>query len=95
MPVGIHQFVRLLTTTLNILFPSLRCHVYASRRRQYVHLGLDVEFFTLAECDKVIETIRNFKISGFDINETHKCIFPTRVLSTRWKKDYIIFKRKK
>ena len=95
MVVGIHQFVRLLNHTLNILFPNLKCAIYSSRRREYIHLGLDFEFFTFEECDKVMETIRNFKITGYDINETHKCVFPTRVLSTRWKKDYIIFKRKK
>ena len=94
MIVGIHQFERLLNVTLNILFPKLKCGVYASRRRQYIHLGVDFEFFTFPECDKVMETIRNFKIDGFDINETHKCVFPARVLSTRWKKDYVIFKRK-
>ena len=94
MKAGIHQFARLLNNTLNILFPQLKCGVYASRRRQYVHLGVDFEFFTFPECDKVMETIRNFKIDGFDINENHKCVFPTRVLSTRWKKDYVIFRRK-
>ena len=94
MVVGIRQFVRLLNSTLNILFPNLKCCVYASRRRQYIHLGLDFEFFTFKDCDKVMETIRNFKINGYDINETHKCVFPTRVLSTRWKKDYIIFRKK-
>ena len=94
MPVGIHQFARLLSVTLNILFPNLKCGVYASRRRQYIHLGVDFELFTFEECDKVMETIRNFKVQGFDINETHKCVFPTRVLSTRWKKDYVIFRRK-
>ena len=94
MPVGIHQFARLLSVTLNTLFPNLKCGVYASRRRQYIHLGVDFELFTFEECDKVMETIRNFKVQGFDINETHKCVFPTRVLSTRWKKDYVIFRRK-
>ena len=94
MPVGIHQFARLLNATLNVLFPKLKASVYSSRRRQYIHLGLDFEFFTFSECDKVMETIKNFKINGFDITETHKCVFPTRVLSTRWKRDYIIFKRK-
>ena len=95
MVVGIHQFVRLLNHTLNVVFPNLKCSIYVSRRREYIHLGLDFEFFTFEECDKVMETIRNFKVTGYDINETHKCVFPTRVLSTRWKKDYIIFKRKK
>ena len=94
MSVGIHQFARLLNATLNILYPKLKCSVYASRRRQYIHFGLDFEFFTFPECDKVMEIIRNFKVDGFDISETHKCLFPTRVLSTRWKRDYIIFKRK-
>ena len=94
MAVGIHQFARLLGATLNILFPKLKCGVYASRRRQYIHLGVDFEFFTFPECDKVMETIRNFKVDGFDINKSHKSVFPTRVLSTRWKKDYVIFRRK-
>ena len=94
MPVGIYQFARLLNATLNVLFPELKCCIYSSRRRQYIHLGLDFEFFTFPECDKVMETIRNFQIEGYDIDETHKRVFPTRVLSTRWKKDYIIFKRK-
>ena len=94
MVVGIHQFARLLNATLNILYPKLKASVYASRRREYVHLGLDFEFFTFPECDRVMETIRNFKVDGFEINQSHKCVFPTRVLSTRWKRDYIIFKRK-
>ena len=94
MSVGIHQFARLLNVTLNILYPKLKCSIYSSRRRQYIHMGLDFEFFTFLEYDRVMETIKNFRIDGFDITKAHKCVFPTRVLSTRWKRDYIIFKRK-
>ena len=94
MTVGINHFARLLSIHLNILFPNLKCGIYVSRRREYIHLGLDYNFFTFEKCDEVIEAIKNFTIFGYDINQTHKFLFPTRVLSTRWKKDYIIFKRK-
>ena len=94
MTVGINCFARLLSAHLNILFPNLKCGIYVSRRREYIHFGLDYNFFTFENCDEVIEAIRNFTIFGYDINKTHKFIFPTMVLSTRWKKDYIIFKRK-
>ena len=94
MVVGINHFARLLSYHLNILFPNLKCGIYVSRRRGYIHLEVDYNFFTFEKCDEVIETIKNFTVSGYDINQTHKFLFPARVLSTRWKHDYIIFKRK-
>ena len=95
MAVGVRQFARLLNATLNVLYPNLKAAIYVSRRKEYIHLGLDFEFFTFSEYENIIETIKSFKVQGYDINETHKFVFPTRVLSTRWKRDYIIFKKKK
>ena len=71
MSVGIHQFARLLATTLNTLFPKLRCAVYASRRRQYIHLGLDFEFFTFPD---VIKLWKQLKILMFMVLTLTKLI---------------------
>ena len=62
--IGIHQFARLLSNQLNVVFPQLKCCVYASRRREYVHLCLNEPFWTITDHDAIIEHIRNFQVHG-------------------------------
>lgn len=92
--IGIHQFVCMLCCHLNIMFPHFKCKIYASRRCEYVHLCLDEPFWNVKDHDSIIEQIRNFKVHGYDVTETHKYVFPTQIAATRWKHDYIIFKKK-
>ena len=58
MVVGINHFARLLFIHLNILFPNLNCGIYVSRRREYMNLGLDYNFFAFEKCDEVMEVIK-------------------------------------
>ena len=92
--IGIHQFARLLSNQLNLVYPQLKCCIYATRRREYVHLCLNEPLWTITDHDAIIEHIRNFKVHGFDVTQTHKYVFPTQIAATRWKYDYIIFRKK-
>ena len=92
--IGIHQFVRLLCCHLNIMHPDLRCKIYASQRREYVHLCFDKPFWSIENHDSILEQIHNFKVYGYDVTDTHKYVFPMQIAATRWKYDYLIFKKK-
>ena len=56
---------------------------------------MDEPLWNVKEHDSIIEQIRNFKVYGYDVTETHKYVFPTQIAATRWKHDYIIFKKKR
>lgn len=93
--IGIRQFSKLLEANLNVTFPDLKCEIYSSKRREYVHLCLDRNLWEYKERDNVIEYIEKYKVFGYDVSKTHKYVFPTRISATRWKFDYVIFKKKK
>ena len=91
--IGIRQFSRILESNLNVAFNDLNCEIYVSKRRDYVHLCLDQNLWEYGERDNVIEYIKNYKPFRYDPSKTHKFMYPTRISATKWKFDYVIFKK--
>ena len=56
-------------------------------------MGIDKSlFFSFANNDKMMEELKNFKVDGFDLSK-YKTVFPNLIDTTRWKYDYIIYRR--
>ena len=60
----------------------------------HLHLCLNEPLWAITDHDAIVQHIRNFKVHGFDVTENHKYVFPTQIAATRWKYDYIIFRKK-
>ena len=90
---GVIHFSRLLQNHVNDKFPELKSLFYVNKRSENIHMGLDITLLSLIKHDQIIEEIKNFRIHGYNIEEYFKFVFPFHIGCTRWKYDYIVFKR--
>ena len=62
-----------------------------SRRRKFVHMGLDSPLYSIKNYPNLIEEINKVLAmeSGFEL------VYPQLVLTVKWKYDYIIAKKLK
>ena len=93
MAVSIAQFTKLLKKHINSKFPELQAEFYVSKRKQYIHMGIDRPLFVFFNNDQIMDELKNFKVDNFDLSK-YKTVFPTLIDTTRWKYDYIIYRRK-
>ena len=93
MAVIIAQFTKLLKKLINSKFLELHTEFYVSKRKQYIHMGIPRPLFAFANNDQIMDELKNFKVDNFDLSKC-KTVFPTSIDTTRWKYDYIIYRRK-
>ena len=93
MAVTIAQFTKLLKKHINSKFPELQVEFYVRKRKQYIHMGIDRPLFVFFNNDQIMDELKNFKVNNFDLSK-YKTVFPTLIVTTRWKYDYIIYRRK-
>ena len=92
--IGIKHFTRMLEQQLKNKFPELKISLYVSKRKEHMHMGLDIPLFSFTRHDQLTEEIKNFRMLSYDIEEKYKILFPHHIGSTKWKFDYIIMKRR-
>ena len=92
--IGIRHFTRALEAHLRENFPELKISLYTSKRKEHMHLGLDIVLFMYSRHDQLISEIEKFKMLSYDINQKYKIVYPMHIGSTKWKFDYIIMKRR-
>ena len=56
-------------------------------------MGIDRPLFVFFNNDQIMGELKNFKVDNFDLSK-YKTAFPTLIDATRWKYDYIIYRRK-
>ena len=93
MAVSIAQFTKLLKKRINSKFPELQAEFYVSKRKQYIHMGIGRPLFTFANNNQIMDELKNFKMDNFNLSK-YKTVFLTLIHTTRWKYDYIIYRRK-
>ena len=74
-------------------FPEYEARFYSNHRNYYIHMGLDKSLFSFENYKSLLTEIDNF------LNEHLSDTFisinqPKLLFSTRWKHDYIIFRKK-
>ena len=82
--IGVKHFSRMLEHHLNNKFPELKASLYVSKRKENIHMGLDVPLFSLVKHDQIIEEIKNFPMLSYDIEKHSKFIFPQHIGCNRW-----------
>ena len=92
--IGIQHFTKALEVHLKENFPELNISLYVSKRKEHMHLGLDIALFMYNRHDQLIREIEKFKMLSYKINQKYKIVYPMHVYSTKWKYDYIIMKRR-
>ena len=85
-------FLILLQCELKKDYPGVELGFYLSRRSRYVHMGSDIPLNRLENYQEIIEKIKTLwyqkkKDDKFDFCD------PYLIASTRWKYDYIIFRK--
>ena len=79
---------------MNLKFPEFERKFYSNLRNFYIHLGIDKSLFSFRNYKKFLQEIDNFFnehiIKDFDL------VFPPKlIISTKWKHDYILYRKKK
>ena len=83
--MGIRIYVQRLEKFLQQRFKQLNLSLYANRRSNYVHIGMDIPLLMTNVSSELVAAIENFEKEKGD---------PGLIHTTRWKYDYIIFERK-
>ena len=91
----IRKRLHILELILKEKFPDIKVGFYLSKRKSYLHMGLD-QSFTSLECYKEFKE-EIYKFLSVDLDESNfKMIDPPLLVPTvKRKHDYILIKRKK
>ena len=85
-------FISKLEKVLREKYPHIEFKFFISRKRRYIHIGLEKALLSYSEHSKVIEDIENFwkrnEEKGFDLLK-----HPILVKIVKWKFDYLLFRK--
>ena len=92
LTMSIKKLIIQLQKHVNAKFPEYQAKFYSNRRNNYIHMGLDKSLFGYANFKKLLDEVDCF------LNEhlPHKFIsifLPKLIHSTKWKHDYMIYKK--
>ena len=89
----ISKQINILVMILKKKFPDVKIGFYLSKRKGFLHLGLDKSVASLECYEELTEEIYNFFSIGLE--DKFKVICPPLLVPTvRWKYDYILLKKK-
>ena len=74
-------------------FPEFDSKFYSNRRNFYIHLGLDKSLFSFKNYKMFLQEVDSFLSEH--IKSDFVYVFPPKlVVSTKWKHDYIVYRKK-
>ena len=79
---------------MSLKFPEYGSKFYSNRRNYYIHLGIDKSLFSFENYKKSLEEVNSF-LSEHLHNQFIFVFSPKLVISTKWKHDYIIYRKAK
>ena len=85
-------FLIILDNALKKDYPNVELGFYVSRRSRYVHMGWDVPLNRIRDIDDILKKIENLWLIKKTDDKFDYC-HPYLIASTRWKYDYIIFRK--
>ena len=89
----ISRFANVLSEHIKEIFPEAKMNFYVSRRKNYVHMGLDSPLFLYTRNQQINDELCSFMSDELD--KRFKPVFPKLAVTVKWKYDYIIFQKKK
>ena len=85
-------FISKLEKVLREKYPHIEFKFFISRKRRYIHIGLEKALLSYSEHSKIFEDIENFwkrnEEKGFDLLK-----HPILVKIVKWKFDYLLFRK--
>ena len=78
---------------MSLKFPEFDGKFYSNRRNFYIHLGLDKSLFSFYNYKIFLQEIDNF-FNDHLIKDFESVFPPKLVISTKWKHDYILYRKK-
>ena len=92
--MSIKKVVTQLEKHMSLKFPDYGLKFDSNIRNYYIHLVLDKSFFSFENYKKFLEEVNSFLREH--LHSQFICVFPTKlVISTKWKHDYIIYRKAK
>ena len=89
----IRKRINILVMMLKVKFPDVKIGFYLSKRKGFLHMGLDKLLTSLEFYKELTEEINKFFFVGLE--EKFKLIIPPLLVPTvRWKFDYILINKK-
>ena len=90
----IRKRINILVMILKEKFPDVKIGFYLSKRKGFLHMGLDKSVTSLECYEKLSEEI--YKLFSIGLEDKFKLIRPPLLVQTvRWKFDYILLKIKR
>ena len=87
------SFLIVLMNVLKKDHPDVKLEFYVWRRSKFVHMGSDVSLNKMKNYEKILMEIEElWKVKKTD--DKFEYCEPYLIASTKWKYDYIIFKKK-
>ena len=87
-----YKLVVQLEKDIEAKFPEYQAKFYSNRRNFYIHMGLGKSLFGYKNFKKLLEEVDCFL--NEHLSNKFVCIFPSKLIhSTKWKHDYIIYKK--
>ena len=91
--MSIKKVIAQLEKHITFKFPEFDAKFYSNSRNSYVHLGLDKALFSFENYRKLLEEMNSF-LNEHLISKQFTCVFPPKlVISTKWKHDYIVYRK--
>ena len=69
--IGIRHFTKAFEAHLRENFPELKISLYTSKRKEHMHMGLDIALFMYSRHDQLISEIEKFKMLSYKINQKY------------------------
>ena len=92
--MSIKKVVTQLEKHMSLKFPEYGSKFYSNRRNYYIHLGLAKSLFSFENYKNFLEEVDSFLIEH--LQSQFICVFPPKlVISTKWKHNYIIYRKTK
>ena len=77
---------------MSLKFPEYNSKFYANRRNFYIHLGLDKSLFSFENYKQFLQEVNSFLTEH--LHTQFSSVFPPKlVISTKWKHNYIVYKK--
>ena len=88
----ITRFTNLLAEHMKEKFPKVKMDFYVSKRKNYVHMGLDGPLFLYTRNQQITDKFWSFMSD--DLDKRFKPMFLQLIATVKWKYDYVIFQKK-
>ena len=88
----ITRFSNLLSERMKEKFPEVKMDFYVSRRKNYVHMGLESPLFLYTQNQQITDELWSFMSDELD--KRFKLMFSQLIATVKWKYDYVIFQKK-